>query len=429
MEKKVDELKEKYKKTVAELYLDKRIDYSPETDYIFVRGLHSFGGYYEGTLRKGIIKDADDTLTVGSTLTEKWIDGLSEIKKSVRRIREELLNYLSKIPFLDPILDNLFIKQTIETVGKKLVECKLHYKEHKEASAYAAREIRLTPYSNDLVRELERMGYVVSLNSGSPQECVELLGQRLNIPRKGIGWFGVYQRIFGSIYKFENGYFTGEIKPGLDFNKVIAMKNFLTNIKCPPSLSIFVSDDPKLDKSPASMAGLTVWTINRSLLHKLLGYKFPGEIKITCPDAKKDMNVLLNYIKRWDLLNIVVYLRTPEAEENLYNLTKNFKKTTENGLEAKENFQIYKNEFLGLAHQLLLLVEPVITERSLNVFEPLRELESSDDIERDKSLMKDIFSRFSYRIPEIQAPEKFGKELNSIVEEKQLIRDLDWWLP
>ncbi len=69
----------------------------------------------------------------------------------------------------------------------------------------------------------------------------------------------------------DDGYFTGEIKAGLDFNKVIAMKNFLTNIKCPPSLSIFVSDDPKLDKLLPLIAGLTIWTVNRSLLDKLFG--------------------------------------------------------------------------------------------------------------------------------------------------------------
>ncbi len=49
MDNKVNELKARYKKTLAELYLDKNIDYSPVTDCIFVKGMHSFGGYYEGT--------------------------------------------------------------------------------------------------------------------------------------------------------------------------------------------------------------------------------------------------------------------------------------------------------------------------------------------------------------------------------------------
>ncbi len=157
--------------------------------------------------------------------------------------------------------------------------------------------------------------------------------------------------------------------------------------------------------------------------------KFPGEIKIVCPDAKKDMNILINHIKRWDLLNIVMYLRTPEAEKELYALANKFKNITENGIKTKEDFHIYKNEFSSLARQLLGIVEPLITERNLNTFETLYELDRSDDIEMNKSLMKDIFNRFSYRIPEIRAPEKFGEELNSIAEEKKLFKDSDWWLP
>lgn len=428
---KLNELKKEYKKIVAEQYLDKKIDYSSGMDYGF-KGLYSFGGYYEGTFRKGFVSDVDDTLTIGESLTKKWVDGLSEINRLIRRIREELLQYLGKILFLDPALDKLTIKQTVEMIGKKFKECKLHYKEHREASAYAAREIKLAPHSRDLIHGLlERMGYAVSLNSGSPEECVELLGQRLGIPKRGIGWLGVYKAIFGSRYKFEDGdgYFTGEIVPGLDFNKEIGMKKFLKNINCPHGLSIFMSDDPKLEKGPASMAGLTIWTVNRSLLDRLFGYKFPGEIKVTCPDAKKDMSILLNYIEKWDLINVVTYLRTPETEMEIYNLAKKFKNIYENGLKSKENLYIYKTEFLSLAHQLLSLVGPIVTEKSLNVFGSLHDLEDSDDIESVKSLMKDIFSRFSYRIPEIQASEKLGKELKRIVEEKQLFEDLDWWFP
>jgi formate dehydrogenase maturation protein FdhE len=124
-----------------------------------------------------------------------------------------------------------------------------------------------------------------------------------------------------------------------------------------------------------------------------------------------------------------MYLRTPEAEKKLYDLAKRFEKITEDGMKAKEDFYIYKNEFSKLTHQLLGIAEPLITERNLNTFETLYELEMSEDIETDKSLMKDIFNRFSYRIPEIQAPEKFGEELNSIAEEKKLFKDSDWWLP
>ncbi len=133
---------------------------------------------------------------MGESLTEKWIYGSSEINGLVRRIRDNLLNYLKKIPFLDPVLDKPAIKQTIETVGKELAKCKFHYKEHKEASSYAAHEVKLAPYSRDFIHELDRIGYVVSLNSGSPEECVTELGRRLNITRLGIGWLGVYKNFW-----------------------------------------------------------------------------------------------------------------------------------------------------------------------------------------------------------------------------------------
>ncbi len=441
MEKRANELKARYKKTLAEeLYLNKNIEYSPRTDYIFVKGSYSFGGYYEGTLRKAIISDVDDTLTIGETLAKKWIDRLSGINRQVGENHEELLDYLSKIPFVKNFLE---IKEIVDAFGKKLSKCKLRYEEYQEAATYSADETNLTPYSRELVSGLERMGYVVSLNSGSPKECVELLGERLGIPKRWIGWFGVHERVFGSRYRFENGYFTGVIEPGLDFNKKKGMDDFLEKVKCPHSLSVFMSDDPDSDKLPATEAGCAIWVDlgknsslteeSKRLLRKFgraVGlYELPGKISIYCPEARENMRVLLDYIRRWDLLNVVVYLRTPESERELYNLAKRFKNITESGLRAREDFQIYRNEFLILAHQILSVVEPIVTEKSLNVFGRLLELESCNDTERDKSLMKDIFSSFNYRIPEIQAPEKFGEELNSIVDERQLLKNPDWWLP
>ena len=429
MDKKVDELKARYKKTLAEHYLDRDIDFSPEIGYTFVRGMHSFGGYYDGTLKKGISSDVDDTLTLGESLTVKWIYRLSEINVLVRKNKEELLDILGKISFLDPIMDKLRIDQIIETVGKKLAECGLSYEEHKEASSYAAREVELAPYSIDFIRGQHRMGYIVSLNSGSPEECVIELGRRLNITRFGFTDSSVCKKIYGSEYEFKDGHSTGKIKAGLGFTKKVVMRNFLLSIDCSPNLSIFISDDPKMDAAPASMAGLSLWTINVSKLDKLLECEFPGEIKIVCPEAKNDMNILLNYIKRWDLLNIITFLRAPEAEKRLYDLAKRFKNTTENGLNAKEDFYTYKNGFLDIARQLLGIIEPIINEKNLNIFETLYGLEISGDMETDKSLMTDIFNRFSYRIPEIQAPEKFGEELNIIVEEKKLFKDSDWRFP
>lgn len=429
MDNKVDGLKTRYKETLAELYLDRKICYSPEIGYVFVKNMHSFGGYHARSLKKGISSDVDDTLTVGESLTVKWIYRLSEINGLIRKNKEELLDLLGKISFLDPVLDKLTIDQIIETVGKKLEECGLSYEEHKETSSYAAKEVELAPYSIDFIRGLHRMGYIVSLNSGSPEECVIELGRRLNITRFGFTDSSVCKKIYGSEYEFKDGRFTGKIRAGLGFNKGMSMRNFLSSIDCSSDLSIFISDDPRMDAAPASMAGLSLWAINVSKLDRLLGCEFPGEIKIICPEAKKDMNILLNYIKRWDLLNIVTFLRTPEAEKMLYNLVKRFKNTTENGLNSKEDFYAYKNGFLDIAHQILGIIESIVNEKNLNIFETLYELETSEDMETDKSLMKDIFNRFSYRIPEIQAPEKFGEELNSIVEEKKLFKDSDWRFP
>lgn len=426
MEKTIDEVKADYKETIATLYLDRTIDYSPEMDSIFVRGTHSFGGYQEGTLKKVLTSDVDETITIGEHLTTKWIDGLSQINRLINRFHDEFLHYMNSIPSLNQIA----AKQTVETFSKRLVECKLHYKEFEEASSYAAHKIELANHSRDLIHKLERMGYIVSLNSGSPQKCVEFLGQRLDLPKNGVNQFGVYQRLFGSRYKFDfdNGYFTGKIISGLD-NKGVTMETIVRNNGCPPSLSIFMSDDPETDKVPGSMAGLTIWTINRSWLKELFGYEFPGKIKVTCLDAKKDMNILLDYIKRWDLLNVVIYLRTPEAEKKVFDLARKFKESKETGLKSKENFHTYKNEFLDFAYQLLGVVDPIITDRNLNVFDSLHGLTDSENVEMDKSLMEDIFNSLKDRIPEIQAPKKLGDELNSIIDEKQLFKDLDWWLP
>jgi phosphoserine phosphatase len=430
---KVSESEEKYEKLMGSLYLDKRINYSPETDCIVVKGMHSFGGYYDGTLKKGIIKDVDDTITLGDILPIKWIYTLSEINTAIRIIRDEIIEYYRTIPFLDIATK----EQTIKKLGKRLKESRLQYEEYKESALYAAKQLTLVPFTEEFICELDEMGYTVSLNSGSPQLCVEALGKRLNVSKRIVGMDRVYPTIFGTELKFDNGYFTGEMSIGLGNNKEKGMSTFLRGLKCSDNLSIFVSDDPPSDRIPASKAGCSLWVDlgkNEFLpkpverWFKEIGltygiYKLPGKFSIYCPEARENMNYLLVPIKRYNLLITVLYLRSPQAELELCKLSRRFNELNKNLSKAREKSYEYerdKADFLVLTREIQGLVKPIITERSLNVSDSLRQLQSSENMETDKNLMSDIFNMLKFRIIEIQVPEKFGKGLISIVDEKQL---------
>jgi phosphoserine phosphatase len=429
MEKRVNELKSEYRKTVADLYFDKRIEYFPKTDYIFINNTHSFGGCCEGKFRKGIISDVDDTLTVGKSLFRNWFDTLSEIKDLTKSIIDEFLDYFSRIT--ESNISNESIKDTTLSIGKRFRECKLRYEEYREAAMYAASQTAITPNSKELVDELERMGYVFSLNSGSPQECVDYFGRRLNIQKRGFGWNGSYRRIYGSIYGFDSeGKATGEIIHGLHFNKEKGMRNFLKGINCPPNLSIFMSDDPKTDIEPALLAGLNIWTVDRSFLDKVRGYEFPGKIKIASTRARIDMNLVLNYVKIWDQYNIVIFLRTPEGQLEFSNIATHFKRVTEEGIKSKDDIETHKLLFLDSAEQLLLF-DSIVNRESPDIYNPLSELRTANDGKEIKRLMNDIFTILYYRIPEIQETKENLRDLVAVVEKKKRenISDEEWSLP
>lgn len=447
MDNKVDELDkltERYEKTVTGLYLNKKINYSPpDTDYILIVGNHSIGGHYEGSLRKALVSDVDETITQGEILAVKWVRGLSEIKELATSVVDELIECLTTIPSLDKSAT----QKNLEVFRKRLVESRLHYKEYKEASVYAVDKLELVPFSEDFIHGLEEMGYVVSLNSGSPEVCVEELGARLGITRKYVGMDGTYPRIFGTRCKFDDkGWFTGEMEVCLGSSKEIKMDNFLENIRCPPKYSIFLSDDPESDKAPASKAGCAIWvdlgkrdsfSEEAKRFFKDLGmgigmYKLPGKFAIYRPEARGNMNILLNDIKKLNLAMMIAYIRLPEKEGELYNLAQRFNMVKENALKAKEDFYKYKNEFLELAPNFKEFLKFLFKDENAKmktISTLLRELRSSEDVEMDKNLMIDIFNRFGDMIPEIHAPKifkSFGKELISIVEEKRLFDESEW---
>jgi len=430
MEKTISDVREDYEKLMFDLYVNKNITYSPNMDNIFIRGNFSYGGYSTSTFKKVFTSDIDGTATKDKTLTYWWIDGLTQANKLIRRIGEKLHEYMEKIPFLENPDD---VKQSVKAFSDDLVRCNIHYDEFKEASKYAAENVvrhSLVPSYDRLVKELERhMGYIVSLSSGSPLECCVALAQRLNItPGFAHEKFGVQDsRIFGSLYRFDpdTKRFTGEIVSGLD-NKVKMMKNIHRATGCEDDLSVLLDDNPR--SAPASVAGMTIWAVDHYWLKKLFGQKFPGKLKVICPEARNDMNIVISLMKKFDRYKTAVYIMTPEAELELCNLSVRFKQSYENALKSKEDFIVHKRIFLDSAREIETLYEPIVTERSLNVSGTITELESSKDMERDKTLMVDIINTFKNAGPESHVSGKVCNELREIVKAKQLFTEAEWWL-
>lgn len=424
MDKTVADVRDKWDRLMFGLYVNKNIPYSADMDNKFVRGNFSYGGYCEGTFKKSFTSDIDNTATKGPALPSWLIEGLSLANSLIKKVRGKLHNDIDTLPYSE---NQDEVKATLRSFCDDLARCKMHRSEFIEASEYAAKNVELVPNYDKLVKILDDMGYIVSLSTGSPLECALYLAQkRLKITTAYIGKFGIQERIFGSIFKFNpnTGYYTGEMVSGVD-NKSRRMKEIQRSTGCNDELSISLDDDPR--SKLASVAGMSILAVDHYWFKKLFGQKFPGKLKIICPEARHNMDVVVDIMKMYDRFRTVTYIMTPEAELELYNLSLRFKGVYENALKSKD-VKNYKMDFLECASQISTRIAPIVTERSLNVSDLIKELCLFDDAEKVKTLMVDIYNKFERIWPEPQARKGFGNALKNIIKEKQMFSEIEWWL-
>jgi hypothetical protein len=211
------------------------------------------------------------------------------------------------------------------------------------------------------------------------------------------------------------------------------MKKFLRQNRSPRKLSIFVTDDPWSDKAPAIMAGFGIYVPSEKLLDRMkVDFKkglaklgiidYPGDIHLDYKEARRDdMRRLVDYVQRWDMLTLVCYLRPPERELELYNVVTEIKRIDDE-IQKERDIETNRQMFLNLVANgnktLVDLLFPILHRDVLCLDEPLAELEITKDVERIKSLTSTIISRLEAKVPPMNAPKTFGKDLRGMVEER-----------
>jgi phosphoserine phosphatase len=389
---------EEYKKVLSELYLEKNLFFDPSLDSIFFIE-KSWGGVYSSSL-KAIMFDVDDTLNPegSKNLSTIWVENLpfgsNEIEK-LKEVMDKIGEISSKVG-----RSELEVREAVNKFGKKLAELNLRKEDYLEVSKVSAKELELNPYTLEGLREIKNLGYSIGLNSGAPQEAVRFLAQRLGI---------LEANCFGSVYEFDkNNKFTGRILPGLNFRKEEAFDKFLKFYGCKNKFSIFMTDNPKSDLAPSSKAGFRIFLSEK---------QENIELSVYLPEIRKKgvkyydyegMEIVAHFLKRWDLLNIIYFLRSPEKEKEMVNLALSLGRIKDKILKG-ENLRENKKKFMDFVEKILSFLSPIYSKNSFGLEDYLDKLNSTADEEKIKNLTSSIYLKMKEKLPELNEKELESK--------------------
>jgi phosphoserine phosphatase len=402
---------EEYKKILSELYLEKNLFFDPSLDSVFFIE-KNWGGIYSSSL-KAIMFDVDDTLNPegSKNLSTLWVENLPFGSNEIEKLKE-LINKIGEISSRAG-RSELEVREAVNKFGKKLAELNLRKEDYLEVSKVSAKEFELNPYTSEGLKEIKNLGYSVGLNSGAPQEAVRFLAQRLGILK---------DNCFGSMYEFDkNNKFTGRILPGLNFRKEEAFDKFLRFYGCKSKFSIFMTDNPKSDLAPSSKAGFRIF-LSEEKQENL-------ELSVYLPEIRKEgvkyydyegMEIVVHFLKRWDLLNIIYFLRSPEKEKEIVSLALSLEEIKNKVLEG-ENLMENKRKFIDFAEKILSFLSPVYSRNSFGLEDYLDKLSFTIDEEKIKTLTSSIYLRMKEKVPELDEKElknkRFLEKITEIVQE------------
>ncbi|MEM5853181.1 MAG: hypothetical protein QXG39_06660 [Candidatus Aenigmatarchaeota archaeon] len=277
------------------------------------------------TAKLYIITDFDLTLTRedGRTVFEEfYFNQLPRVNKKI----EENLNEIKKCIFeIDTSPSNF--EKSHKKLNKILKESKLTKSQFLEACVETGRSknIKIVHYAREAFIELEKMGCVVGINSGSPKTAIE------EICKRKIGVDN--SNIAGSEFLFdEKGYFsTSSLNLGENKKKSMSEYflpetycdlSFLTNSK-KPNL-IYVTDDLSHFEEPVvakvgSKLGVTLF-VGKDL-EKYGNYEYV----INAPELREDFRKIKPYLNLYRRAKIFSSLYKPEESEKMIELAEEIK--------------------------------------------------------------------------------------------------------
>ncbi|MCS7106251.1 MAG: hypothetical protein NZ942_02970 [Candidatus Aenigmarchaeota archaeon] len=399
--------KEIYKKVLSELYLEKNLFFDPALSSVFFIE-KSWGGIFSNSL-KAIMFDVDDTLNPegSKNLSTLWLENLPLNEGEIKELKE-LMNQIGKISSQLNVSE-LEVRKYVNKFGEKLSSFNLRKDDLDDASKNASKELELNPNTFEGLNEIKNLGYSVGLNSGAYVEVVRYLAERLGILK---------ENCFGSVYNFnKNEKFTGEILPRLSFKKVEALEKFLKFYNCRSKFSIFMTDNPVSDSAPSSKAGFRIFVSDNS--------KGFDEFFVCLPEVRRKgeryneyegMEIVAHFLKRWDLLNIIYFLRSPEMEREIIKLCLSLNKIEEEIQKGKNLFE-NKVKFVSYVESLLSFLSSIYSRNFFGVDEDVAKLKLTNDEEKIKSLTSYIYLRLSEKVPELNEMEIKKKSFLNKIEE------------
>ncbi|MEM5793737.1 MAG: hypothetical protein QXU07_00595 [Candidatus Aenigmatarchaeota archaeon] len=399
--------RENYKKILSELYLEKNLFFDPSLSSVFFIE-KSWGGTFSNSL-KAIMFDVDDTLNPegSKNLSTLWLEGLPLQSKEINELKE-LMGQIGKVSsFLN--VSELDIKKLVNKFGKRLAELNLKKEDLNEAAKNAAKEFETVPYSFEGLNEIKGLGYSVGLNSGAYLEAVRYLAERLGILK---------ENCFGSVYNFDkNNRFTGIILPRLNFKKAEAFEKFLNFYRCKSKFSIFMTDNPRSDSAPSSKAGLRIFVSDKPEVF--------DEFFVCLPEVRRKgesyhgyegMKIVAYFLKRWDLLNITYFLRTPENEREIIKLCLSLSETEEE-IQKGKSLVGNKLKFVNYVESLLSFLSPIYSRKLFGLDEYIVKLKLTSEEEKIKSLTSSIYLKLKEKVPELDEKEVRKKNFLGKIEE------------
>lgn len=430
MGKTCSEVKQNYRKILAEeVYLNRDIHYSPKMDHSFVGEQYSFGTHVNGTLQKVSTFDIDDTIGKGTHLGVLTDTFIGFYNRRIKPFVNDLLDCVEKIS--SPKTDDATRKESRKKYCDILTTGRLHSIELDQASREAAKEMKLVKNSENLVPQLGRRGYIMRLSTGSPKPAAIYLGEtKLNLPMYGVSnEHGVYNLVDGAEFEFDSkGYFVG-IRSGLDIKgeTMIKVHRYYGSSH---HLFVFITDDykSKSEREAASIASLTIYSVDRSIFDRLIGFEYPGNIVLACPEAKDNTDVLVEKLDRWDRFNVQTWLISPKNQLALIEIGIRFRESYENLVKAKEVLPQHKIMYLESVRQIQGITQSTNLKyiKNIDVYDLMVQLGNSTTTETDKKLSEDMYTKLREVLPEIQVPKKFAGVFRDVVNEAELFDAVEW---
>ncbi len=434
-----DERIQKYQQLVMDFYMHPSIKFNPNTGYTYRFAGIPFMGNVPRAIPKVYISDVDGVYEKPDT-PSLWMGWLSILgKEFVPKIRTFLESERFK-KIREKFYKSTNIKEPAMEVIKELSKSHVNYQDHLEASKVAARKLNLVTGTLEFREEIREIGYrMIGFITGAPQEAVqEFCYSRMGFP---------ITYAYGTKYPFKDGKL---IVPqnhediNLGWQKVEARDKFVRERLCVPEFLQclmpvpIMSDDPHADEAIATQAGFNpvFWTdlskgwgwrhprleskkrlrgMSEDIYDQILD-TLPGKVKVYLPEARDDVTILTNYLKRYELARLRTILTKPREELDIVRKADFIRELGKKAMEVGNGFPIFADHVRGFIDPLKYLFPRDASE----IDSMLNILERSQDIESDKNLTRDILSILENHTPEFQVSQRaqrFREKLEELTRE------------